>query len=241
MRNEIVVEKLGRPLNNLVLVEVIDTFDSFVSKGGIRVVNATADEAWADSNVASITEFIPRHGTVVALPRKLTSASFDYETEMEIKVGDVVYWNSISFKESIPLVYEDKKYLLVDYHELHLRIRRNRVTPINGFVILRPVPETATALEYKVVTKVTLRWEIFIKPQKQNRELNPANEFEDIWEVGDIVYLLVRDMPFRIEGYMNKLFNEQLYAVPLRMILYSQENVDNVKATSWLPSTEHGL
>lgn len=225
MRNEITTEKLGRPVYNRVLVQVIDTFNEFKTKAGVAVVNAAHDEAWADSEQASITEFIPRHGIVHSLPKRITKGSFDYDTELEIEPGDIVYWNSISFKESIPLVYGKKKFLLVDYHELLLRIRYDKITPINGFALLRAVEKEEKVLSYTVQRNVTERWEIAYMPEKVNVELNKWNEFDNVWEVGDIVYLAVIDKPFKIEGFMNRYMDEVLYAIPLRMILYSDENI----------------
>ena len=226
MRNELHVEKLGKPVYNRILVSVIDTFDEFVSKGGVTLINSMAEGAWADSDIANITEYIMRHGVVVDLPDKVTSGSFDYDTDIEVKVGDIVYWNSISFKEHIPLVHEGKKYLLVDYHELLLRIRDDRITPVNGFALLRPIEKVATALAYTVVTPVTEQWEITHKPENLNWELSKHNKFYDIWEVGDIVHTMVRDMPFKLEGFINKVLKDQLYAVPLRMVLYSESTVE---------------
>ena len=225
MRNEIEVEKLGKPVFNRVLVEVIDTFQEFLSKGGITLVNATAEEAWADSEIANITEFIVRHGKVVDLPQNITSGSFDYDTEMEIEKGDIVYWNSISFKEHIPIVCDGKKYLLVDYHELLIRIRGKEIMPINGFALLKPIEESTSFGVYTTTKKLTDRWEIVYKPEQLNIELAEQNKFEDLWEVGDVVYTLVREMPYRVEGFINKILKEQLYAVPMRMILYSDTSI----------------
>ena len=148
MRKEIIVDKLGEPVYNRVLIRVIDTFETFMSKGGIQLVNLTHEESWADSKEYNITEFVPRHGIVVTLPRKVTRGSFDYDTLNELQVGDMVYWSSISFKEHIPLVYNDEKYLLVDYHDIVVRIRYGEMVPINGFGLFKSVPKTETVLAY---------------------------------------------------------------------------------------------
>jgi co-chaperonin GroES (HSP10) len=219
MRNEIFVDKIGKPVMNNVIVEVVDTFDSFISKGGIKLVNAADKESWGDNTGYNITEFIVRYGTVVRLPKGIYPGSFDYATECELQVGDVVYWNSISFKEHLPMICEDKKYLLVDYHEILLRIRDGEMTPINGNVLLHAIQKEETALSYTKVYEKTEKWKIYKKPEKKNIELSPRNEFTDIWEVGDTVYILVMDKPYRIEGYINRNLDEVVYACPLRMIL----------------------
>lgn len=219
MRNEVFVDKIGRPIKNNVIVEVIDTFDGFKSKGGIDLINATDNDAWGDSDGFNITEFIVRYGTVVRTPNIISSGTFDYETELEIKEGDVVYWNSISFKEHIPLVVGDKKYLLVDYHEIVLRIRNEEITPINGFCLLLPVQKEIKFLAYSYNTVKSEEWILYKKPEKMVKELNPRYEFTDMWHEGETVMISIIDKPYQLEGWINKIMDKQLYACPLRFIM----------------------
>lgn len=222
MRNELRVDEIGKPVANKVLVKVIDTFSEFRSKGGIDVMNALHEDAWADSKEATISEFAIRFGEVINVPDTITRGSFDYETELEIAPGDIVYWNLISFKEHTPLVYNDSKYLLVDYHELLFRIRDGKKTPINGFALITPIAEETTILQYTVKQNVTERWTLKTKPEKINIELDERNLFTDQWEEGDIIHILVRDKPFRVEGAINRVLKEELYAIPLKMILCAE-------------------
>jgi hypothetical protein len=221
MRNEILTSEIGKPVNNKVLVEVEDTFSGFVSQGGIQLVNTVDGEAWGDNKGYNITEFIVRHGVVVGMPGVITSGSFDYETINELEIGDVVYWNSISFKSHQPIVCEGKKYLLVDYHEIILFIDKGIICPINGFVLLKAVPSEERALSYVVKKPITGKWEIYFKPLFHNTELNPKHEFTDIWSVGDIVHISVIDKPFKLEGDINKNIGIELYACYLRMVICS--------------------
>ena len=222
MRGEITVEKIGRPVMNKILVKVTDIFDGFKSKGGVDLINATHEESWADSDKYNITEFVIRYGAVVSTPYLITSGSCDYKTTLEVKPGDIVYWNSISFKSHTPIIYKGCKYLLVDYHELLLRIRDGNITPINGNTLVKPVAKKTVLWEYTISKNVTERWEITHKPVMLNEELNPANEYVDIWAVGDIVHLLVVDKPFKVDGDINRILKEKLYAVPLRMVLCAE-------------------
>jgi len=225
MRNEIYLDKTGKPITNNILVEVIDTFEGFTTKTGIRLVNATDNDSWGDSDKFNITEFIIRYGKVVRIPDKISSGTFDYDTELEVEIGDTVYWNSISFKEHTPLVVDDKKYLLADYHEVILRIRGNEVTPVNGFCLLLPIKETFKAMEFAYTTEKSSKWELYRKPEKLVTELNPRNYFDDIWEVGETVYIQLIDKPYKLEGYINRAMDKELYACPLRMIMCSEEKV----------------
>jgi co-chaperonin GroES (HSP10) len=236
MRNEIIVDKLGKPLMNKVLVKVTDTFDEFKSKGGIDVINSVHEDSWNDSPGYNITEFVPRHGSVVDFPFKITHGSYDYETVNELCIGDEVWWSSISFKDHQPIVCGNDKYLLVDYHEIlvvyNYRAFRNgnpvELFPVNGNVILKPVAREEKALDWVIRHRKTDLWEIYIKPYRLNKELNPLNEFKDVWEEGDIVYISVYDSPFKLEGDINRSLSEDLYVCPLRFVLCSK-----IKSNGW--------
>jgi len=219
MRNELFTNKLGRPANNKVLVEVTDIFDSIITKLGIELPNMALEETWGDSPGYSFSEFIIRYGRVVSVPAFITHGSFDYETENELQEGDIVYWNIVAFRDSQPLVKGDRKYLLVDYHEIMLRIRNEVITPINGYCLFTAISEEHKYREFTNIINKTEKWKIWKKPEKLNKELNPRFWIEDIWEVGETVYLQVMDKPFKIEGDIVKNLPEELYAAPYRMIL----------------------
>lgn len=226
MRNELIVTKLGIPVMNKVLIEVTDTFEGFKSKGGLDLINYAADDAWADIKGYNISEFVIRHGKVIAVPDSLSPGSFDYKTIIEIMPGDDVYWNSISFKEHIPIVYENRKFLLVDYHEILFINIFGELRPINGNVLLNPIQSEEKALEYVVKHEKTDKWIIYKKPAIPNIELNEKNKFTDIWFEGDVVYLSILDKPFKVEGDVNKQFDEDLYCCPLKMVLCSIGNIN---------------
>jgi co-chaperonin GroES (HSP10) len=219
MRNEIHTDKIGRPIRNKVLVEIEDTFEQITTKSGIVLPNLTDVETWADSRQYNISEFIPRQGKVVSLPEIITPGSFDYQTEAELQVNDVCYWNLVSFKSHIPIVCGEKKYLLVDYHEIICRVRDGVITPINGYCMLSPVSLETNALKFTRTEKITEKWKIHTMPEKMPTELNPRYFCDTKWEVGDVVYIKVYKSPFKLEGDIVRHLSEPLYAILVRMIL----------------------
>jgi co-chaperonin GroES (HSP10) len=220
MRNEIFTDKLGRPVRNKVLVSVDDHFNEIKTKSGLILPNVAHNEASANSPGYSFSEFIPRFGTVLALPKTITSGTFDYETKCEIEVGDTVYWNLIAFASCIPLVCDEKKYLLVDYHELILFVdNKQQIVPINGYALFTAVPKETGFGVYVSRKEVTEKWKLHTKPLSQPKELNPRYYHDDIWEIGDVVLLKVADKPFKLEGQFVSNLPEEVYAAPLRMIL----------------------
>lgn len=220
MRNEIYTDKLGRPVRNRVLVSIDDHFNEIKTKSGLILPNVSHNEASANSPGYSYSEFAVRFGTVVSIPKVITSGTFDYETKCEVEVGDIVYWNLISFASHIPLVCDEKKYLLVDYHEIILKVDKNeQIVPINGNALFTSVPSEQTFGVFTLTKSITEKWKVHTKPLSQPEELNPRYCHDDIWEIGDVVLLKVADKPYKLEGKFVANLPEELFAAPLRMIL----------------------
>jgi len=224
MRNELFTDKIGTPCNNKVLVEVSDIFDGFKTDSGLYLPNMAHEETWGDSPGYSFSEFVVRHGTVVGVPKIVTSGSFDYDTEIELQKGDIAYWNIATFRQHIPIVMDKRVFLLVDYHEILLRVRGEDITPINGNVLFAPVMDEHKYGLYTNVIGRTTKWKIVKMPEKLPTELNPRYYNDVDWQEGETVMLSVLDKPFKIEGDILKSLPEKLYACPARMIMCTIED-----------------
>jgi hypothetical protein len=224
MRNELYTDKLGKPCNNKVLVQVEDIFEGITTESGIFLPNMSMEESKGDSPNYRLSEFAIRFGTVTDTPKVITSGSYDYNTECELQKSDIVYWNIISFLSHIPVSCDDKKYLLADYHDILFRIRNGVITPVNGNGLFSPVKEEHTYGCYTNIIEKTNKWKIEHLPEKRPVELNPNNYNDENWEVGDIVYLKIGDKPFKVEGDIIKNLPQELYGCPLRMCLCTVEN-----------------
>lgn len=218
MRNELFTEKLGIPVRNNVLVEVTDHFDQIETESGILLPNMSHEESKGDSPGYSFSEFSIRYGKVINIPTVIYPGSFDYNTECEVLPGDIVYWNYFSFLNHQPLVMDDRKFLLVDYHDIMFRIRDDKMVPVNGNALFTPVVEAHTYGAYTNIIRITDQWKIYLLPEKMPEFLNPRHYTNVDWEIGDVVYLAVADKPFKVEGDIVKNLEEELYACPVRMI-----------------------
>lgn len=220
MRGEIRISSLPKAvLNNKVLVGVVDTFETFITKGGINLVNLTMEDSWGDSNEYNISEFVMRHGQVILVPEVITKGSFNYKTEVELIPGDKVFWNLISFQNHIPLVHNKQLFLLVDYHEILARQRDGVVTPINGYGLFTSVEKTKNFLSYKVIDNCSDEWILKTLPEKNVKYDKGSRTVADCWEIGDKVHLLVHTSPFKLEGSINRSLDEELYACPMNYII----------------------
>jgi hypothetical protein len=222
LRDEIIVDKLPvRVINNRVLVKIEDTFSGFKTKGGIDLVNLTTEDTWGDSHQYNISEFVPRWGEVIVAPETVTKGSFNYDTDVEVKPGDIVFWSLVSFQGHIPIVYNKQRYLLVDYHEILCLYRNNEIIPVNGYGLFSAVETEERALTFVKKNKVSDIWKLKYLPHKNVRYADRNRQPADIWEPGDHVHLVVRSSPFKIEGTINKLIDEELYACPMNFIICS--------------------
>lgn len=219
MRNELYADKIGKPVRNNVFVEVIDIFNEIQTNLGFILPNMSDEESKGDSPGYSFREFAVRFGKVVGVPDIITPGSFDYDTEVEVKEGDIVYWNYFSFLNHQPIVVGEKKYLLVDYHDIIFRIRDEKITPVNGNALFAPVPEKISFAEFESVKDVTEKWIIHTLPERLPSFRNQRHYTDVNWEIGDKVFLAVGDKPFEIEGDIVKNLPGRLFACPVRMIL----------------------
>ena len=201
------------------MVEVEDVFSSFETKSGIQLVNLTENDSWGDSNQYNISEFVMRYGKVVLIPEVITKGSFSYNTIPEIKKGDIVFWNLICFQDLIPLKFNEKLYLLVDYHELHAKESDGKLIPINGFGLFSPVSETFSALSYSKTQNISDKWILEELPENNVIYDDPDKNASDIWEKGDMVRLVVRQSPYKLEGTIRRKLDKELYACPMNFII----------------------
>ena len=154
-----------RLMNNQVLIRVY-----FIPKDGVRTKSGIilAGMEWNEN------ERVARFGTVAKMPNKLVFKEdlpqhdkgnalyhMEHKTEIDIEVGDVVYFGRIAGGSSPIVKCGDITYFLVNYAELIMRIRDEVITPLNGFAIVSPVQQD----------KIEIKGLILNFNKKQNRQL----------------------------------------------------------------------
>ena len=153
-------EELDRaeiPMNH-VLVKIIRSSEGLKTNAGITVGFLT-DDVFAegeDSHSANMAEIC---GVVEKVPDRLffdktDPNSMDWETDMELQVGDTVWYSLMEAKNSVQLVCDGVVYKSVPYQDCYVAKRRwvtekigdinistvqNKVIPLNGYVLCKPV------------------------------------------------------------------------------------------------------
>lgn len=209
--------------SNTVLVEMTYTTEGIKSKGGI-IIGFNTDwefEDETDSHAGNLAEI---YAKVYRCPPKLyyergDSLSMPWDCNMELQVGDTVFFNAIESRNSVEIVCEGKTYKLLPYQDLYCAKRYHEkqsfdsktflmgtdpwweVIMLNGYVLLERVYlENVSPLAVSKdagldKTRGIIRY-VGISPKEYQRK-----EYSDIkdLEVGDMVLFAPNSPLFLLE------------------------------------------
>lgn len=143
-RQEIRLSKLSdRPIpNNNVLVRIdVLPEDGYELKLKSGLVLEMAGDKWNESDRLS------RFGVVENVPSRLIGrgesafeGAMEWETDMELEKGDVVYFTKIGSANAPAIYVDDEVYLLIPYSEIILK-NTNGILPLNGNCIVEKVTD----------------------------------------------------------------------------------------------------
>jgi hypothetical protein len=128
-----------RTINNMVAIKPFPA-DEIRLKSGEKLYLDVRFEEYLNAKTA---------GEVIAVPDKLhydTDAtsynSIDWDTDMELQVGDVVIYNYLAVKNSLHMGhFIDKDIICIPYDKIYVAIRNQNVIPINGVILVEPEEE----------------------------------------------------------------------------------------------------
>lgn len=88
-------------------------------------------------------------GEVVAVPEKLnyninpeSTASLEWDTDMELQVGDVIIYNYLAIKTALHMKqFIDQDIICIPYDKIYVAIRNEEVICINGTILVEPEEE----------------------------------------------------------------------------------------------------
>ena len=220
---------------NHVIVEMTHNNDYAKSKGGIIV--GLADRAtYAEGKNSLGADMQEVWGTVVKLPPKLNfdkedPNSMDWDTDMELEIGDLVWFGIIESANCSEIVVGERLYKIIPYEDLYVAKRLNpprikgidKIIPLNGFVLCqtlnrRKISDLDVISEGHIdTTRCIVR---FVgKPNKQYK-VESYVDFEDL-QPGDELLLSPRTPFLYLERkkYLSSFDGDNLYIViPRRKI-----------------------
>ncbi len=228
----------GKVPSNHVIVELLRVEEDAVTHGGIAM-GMYEDDTWEDEEETHPADIASVVGIVRKVPEYLTFGERDgdmpWETDMELREGDTVWFNMLESKNANEIVVDKKVLRALPYRDIYVSKRIARyswdgipeyeVIMLNGFVLLEQIPiPKMSELDYLdhgvYVDRGKVRY--FGKPNK--RYTNPMyNDSLPIKE-GDTVFIQAGYVPFPLErrAYFsifekNKLF----YVIQRRRLIFA--------------------
>lgn len=133
------------PVNH-VLVKLIHKSEGLKTRGGITIgfntdTTYASDEKDSSSHPADTAEV---YGIVVKTPKSLyfnkedRANSMDWDIEMELMVGDYVWFSVLESKNATEVVCEGITYRSIPYQDCYVAKRNETVIALNGYVLLEP-------------------------------------------------------------------------------------------------------
>lgn len=146
----------------------------------------------------------PVRGKVVAVPYRLRygdSVMLDWDTEMELEVGDeiVVNYNEIhnalrSWRRSYVII-DGKKLLFIRYDKINAAKRNGKIIPVNGYVYVEPIPPKSLDSLQNPFLKENIRdrmWGIVRYVGKRNKAYFHTDLYKDDFDppIGGVVGMM---------------------------------------------------
>lgn len=212
---------------NVVIVEIPNATEEKKTKSGI-VIGFNKDIIYVEGDDNHVADVADVYGIVVKVPERYyfsakEQMSPSWDTDIDVMIGDVVWFNVLAATNCEELYVEGKIYRIIPYEDLFVAKRGNEVICLNGNVILSPVyKEKISALDVLSEQEIDSSKGIVRFVGKCNKEYcdHTYADFPDI-EVGDVVLIDKRHklIPLERKKY-NACFDDDnlYYATPRRFI-----------------------
>lgn len=134
--------KVAHP-SNLVIVEMPPEKD-LLTESGVKL-NFNPDTLYAEGNDSHVADVCPVSGIVVKVVDKLYFSRRDvdrtmmWETDMELKVGDEVWFHPLIAKNCDEVEVDGTVYKIIPFEDCFIARRGDEVICLNGNVLLEPV------------------------------------------------------------------------------------------------------
>ena len=214
--------------NNCVLVEMTYCTDGVKTKGGI-IVGFNKDVLYAEGEDAHNADLQEVSGIVTRVPEKLYFNPKDpnsmlWETDMELQVGDLVWFGIMESSNAQEILCEGRLYKIIPYADIIVARRRTEVIVLNGYALCQTVNRQKIS-DLDVISEESIDTTRCIvryvgKPNKRYKVKNHIDH-KDL-KPGDVVLLQPRTSFWYLERkrYLANFNGDELYiVVPRRKIV----------------------
>jgi len=134
-----------KPINNSVLVHINDRHDE-ITYGTLTLKLDTSFEPGIHAENKGVVVKVPDKYIYSEKPLPNTG---DWETEIEVQPGDQVWFDYLTGIECSKIECDDKLYYVLPYHTLYIAKRKDKVIPLNGYVLCSPIIREEGYKEFK--------------------------------------------------------------------------------------------
>ena len=231
LKTELTREELknGWIPSNYVMVESELTAEGKTTKGGIVVghdedVTFYSSEENADhAHEADIAQICSR---VYEVPDKLyynkedQVGSMPWDCDMELQVGDMVWYSVLESRNAVTVVCEGRGYKLIPIQDCYVAKKEDEVICLNGYVLLEPVyhkNDSPLAVSQKGEVDKTRGIVRYVGNPNREYLVPYYADFQNL-EIGDEVLLAQGTSPWLLErkSYLAQFDKENLYWVVQR-------------------------
>jgi co-chaperonin GroES (HSP10) len=197
------------------------------TKGGV-LIGFDINTTFADEENSWPADLAEVYAKVYKLPDKLyynkeDTHGMSWDCDLDLDIGDFVWFNTIESYNSVEIECEDKIYKLIPYSDIYVRRKQGllgEVECLNGYVLLRPVYKVNTsALAVSKQGEEDKTRGVVKFLGKPNREYSRP-EYVDFKELsaGDMVLFNPNTAVFRLErkAYLARFDNDNIYNVVQR-------------------------
>ena len=169
--NELTAENLINaeiPMNH-VLIETDVDWSNKKSKGGI-IVGFNEDVLFAEGDSSHVADLTIPYGIVKKTPKLLyfnpdDSNSMDWETSIEIKEGDMVWFSLMESRNAVCVLCEQKLYRILPYADCYVAKRRFNMMERLDFALFFNISLDETIKEVSIPLNGYVLCEILYKPK----------------------------------------------------------------------------
>jgi co-chaperonin GroES (HSP10) len=215
-----------KPINNNVIIECIIPEEEVRPSGLIIVKDLEFFISTSKESVEALDQsaHLDRYGIVRKIPDKLDCKKMDWETEIEIQVGDMVWFDYHSAHHCPIIQVEDKKYRVLEYYNLivakrnwlwtlNIKIQKKvsfnpEIIPLNGYCLFEEIselPKTKLIIPFQHIDK---KIGIVKFIGNKNKSYKNKKKFDDMdFKVEDKV-IFRNEVNNLLENSMHRIFSD---------------------------------
>ena len=164
-----------RTFGNLVMIKLDPENTSIKLRNGFDLYVDTSYEPEKHATVMGIVYGLPSHLQFTGKANK----GMPWQTPLEIKMGDKVIFYYLSVINALKpenrryVIEGSDRYILINYEFIYAIIRDDKITPVNGYVLIEPCEDPSITQERERMKKIGL--EMVVLERRTNSQIGRAH------------------------------------------------------------------